>query len=211
MGRVQNHISEEKIIEYIKAKPGYTVKELAFKTKMGKSSILESFLVEVSFSSKDELYNPQFLPANVSIKRFNFHLYEKNHLAGNFFMVQSKETSIQLIYLSYSSDHKNIQKIDQKLFSIIHRNMQSTGIFVDVLEHPFQDHKNCMILCITEHWRCEEELIPKVNDLNLVSFVCRRKEKHVGAAVCINEKLSSEPRKELNDLSLGQFECGAAE
>ncbi|KAL3267788.1 hypothetical protein HHI36_006917 [Cryptolaemus montrouzieri] len=90
--------------------------------------------------------------------------------------------------------------------------MQSIGNAVDALKHLLHDHKNRKILCVTEHWRCEEELIPKVNDLNLVSHVCRQKGKHGGAAVYINEKLNSKPRKELNDLSvIGQFECAAAE
>ncbi|KAL3287678.1 hypothetical protein HHI36_002145 [Cryptolaemus montrouzieri] len=77
---------------------------------------------------------------------------------------------------------------------------------------PCSTYKICKILCGREHWGCEEELIPRVNDLNLVSDVCRQKGKHGGAAVYINEKLISKPRKELNGLSVvGQFECASAE
>ncbi|KAL3277879.1 hypothetical protein HHI36_013220 [Cryptolaemus montrouzieri] len=94
IGRVQNHVSEEKTIEYL-AEPGYEneavdVNELAFKTELDD---FKSISVKVSFSKKDELYNAQFL----SVKRFNFQLYEKNRPVGQFFMLQSKESSTPVI------------------------------------------------------------------------------------------------------------------
>lgn len=86
INRVKSHVTETIIEEYIRNKPGFKeeeieVKELEFERKKG---ALKSFLVKVAFLKKDELYNPEFWPENVGIKRFNFQVYEKNKPAGNF-------------------------------------------------------------------------------------------------------------------------------
>lgn len=74
-------------------------------------------------------------------------------------------------------------------------------------------NEDCFALCLTEHWKTEEQLKNcGVNDFKLVSCYCREEGEHGGAAVYIRENLASKPRNDIANLSeKSTFECAAAE
>lgn len=85
INRVKSHVTADMVKQHILNKPGFEketveVQELSQSDKSG----IKSFLVKAPISRKDELYQPQFWPPNVGIKRFNFNLYKKNRPAGDF-------------------------------------------------------------------------------------------------------------------------------
>lgn len=85
INRVRSHVTADVIKEYIIRKPGFEkevidVQELSLNDKRG----IKSFLVKAPLRRKDELYQPEFWPLNVGIKRFNFNLYKKNRPTGDF-------------------------------------------------------------------------------------------------------------------------------
>lgn len=86
INRVNPKVSEKTVENYIRKKEGFEnqeveVKELQFKIKKGD---LKSFMVKVPFERKDQLYNTDFWPKNVGIKRFNFSIFNKNRVENNF-------------------------------------------------------------------------------------------------------------------------------
>ncbi|XP_045474003.1 uncharacterized protein LOC123680252 [Harmonia axyridis] len=86
INRVKSHVTEEQVKNYIKSKNNFKdttveVKELSL---AGKHGDLKSFLVKVPFKHKDELYDTEFWPENVGIRRFNFRAYEKNRTSSDF-------------------------------------------------------------------------------------------------------------------------------
>lgn len=86
INRVNPKVSEKIVENYIRKKEGFEnqeieVKELQFKIKKGE---LKSFMVKVPFESKDQLYNTDFWPKNIGIRRFNFGIYNKNLVENNF-------------------------------------------------------------------------------------------------------------------------------
>lgn len=97
--------------------------------------------------------------------------------------------------------------------SIIHQNVQSLGNKIDRLQYTLQSHPSCSFLCITEHWKSENQLkLLKLQKFKLVSAICRKEGSHGGAAVYAHENLKAVPRKPLNGLSvIGSFECAVAE
>ena len=74
-------------------------------------------------------------------------------------------------------------------------------------------HENCEILCITEHWKSEEQLKSlTLNNFNLISMFCREENKHGGAAVYCKHGLKCKAQVKLNNLSIsGVFECAVIE
>lgn len=86
INRVKSHVTEEQVKNYIKSKNNFKdttveVKELSLAGKLGD---LKSFLIKVPFKHKDELYDTEFWPENVGIRRFNFRAYEKNRTSSDF-------------------------------------------------------------------------------------------------------------------------------
>lgn len=97
--------------------------------------------------------------------------------------------------------------------SIIHQNIQSLGNSVDQLQHFLQHQEDCKILCLSEHWKTEEQLkqLP-IQTFQLASAQCRGEGSHGGVAVYVNETIRCTARKKLNELSIiGTFECAVAE
>lgn len=85
INRVRSHVTADIVKEYINRKPGFEnetieVQELSLNDKRG----IKSFLVKAPLRRKDELYQPDFWPMNVGIKRFNFNMYKKNRPSGDF-------------------------------------------------------------------------------------------------------------------------------
>ncbi|XP_045476376.1 uncharacterized protein LOC123682034 [Harmonia axyridis] len=97
--------------------------------------------------------------------------------------------------------------------SLIHQNVQSIGNTINKLEYGLQDHKECMILCLTEHWKSKEQLISlPVKDFNLIGSFCRTEGSHGGSAVYLHKSIEGKKREELQKFSqCGDIECAAVE
>lgn len=91
--------------------------------------------------------------------------------------------------------------------------MQSIGNCVDRLQNILKDWNDCKFLCITEHWKSDQELVQiSIKNFKLISKVCRAKGKHGGAAVYTQMNVTSKCRTELQGLSvIGDIECAVAE
>lgn len=92
---------------------------------------------------------------------------------------------------------------------LFHWNFQGLGTAFNELECELKNHPECTMVCITEHWKTEEELkVMAIENFKLISSFCRDKGKHGGSAVYIK----CEPLKKLTNLSIsGIFECAAVE
>lgn len=75
------------------------------------------------------------------------------------------------------------------------------------------DSEDCFALCLTEHWKTEEQIKNyKIGNLKLVSLYCRGDNEHGGAAVYVREDLAAKARNDIANLSeRSTFECAAAE
>lgn len=66
------------------------------------------------------------------------------------------------------------------LSSIIHQNAQSLGNSIDKINQMLQDHCDCKILCLSEHWKSEGQLKSLgINNFNLISAFCREEERQI--------------------------------
>lgn len=76
-----------------------------------------------------------------------------------------------------------------------------------------QENPECMILCMSEHWKSTEQLDNLgINNFNLMSAFCREEGRHGGSAIYIHKSISAKQRHGLSKFSLCEiFECAAAE
>lgn len=76
-----------------------------------------------------------------------------------------------------------------------------------------QQHSECKFLCITEHWKSEQQLQTYgIEKFKLVCSYCRKEGQHGGAAIYADKQLRFKVRSKLNKLSIcGEFECAVAE
>lgn len=81
--RVKKHVTENMIVEYIKKQAGFEGENVEVKELLTASKATKSFLVTASFKKKDKMYDPDFWPENVGIRRFKPELHRKNE-EGNF-------------------------------------------------------------------------------------------------------------------------------
>lgn len=97
--------------------------------------------------------------------------------------------------------------------SVIHQNVQSLGNSVNRVEDMIQNNPDCKFLCLTEHWKTEDQLkMLPIKEFNLCSCFCREEGEHGGVAVYVHKTIKSNCRKNLNEWSLpGVFECAVAE
>lgn len=70
--RVKRHVIPENIISFIKLKPGYKDLMVEVKELPNTGNRLKCFVVTAPLSKKDEMYNPDFWPTGVGVKRFSF-------------------------------------------------------------------------------------------------------------------------------------------
>lgn len=92
--------------------------------------------------------------------------------------------------------------------------MQSIGNAVEELNEFLDQHKDTLFVCITEHWKTEDQLRNFVLDnFYLASSFCRRGEnEHGGSAVYVLNGVQATAMDRVNSLSVqGQFECAACE
>ena len=72
VNRVNNNTTQENVTSYIKGKQGFSDEKITVKELPGEPNQLKRFVVCAPFNKKDELYNPEFWPKNVGIRRFDF-------------------------------------------------------------------------------------------------------------------------------------------
>ena len=70
--RIQNSATDIKIKKYIKEKEKFKEQNVIVKEIPGEPSKYKRFVVTAPFSAKDDLYEPDFWPENVGVKRFDF-------------------------------------------------------------------------------------------------------------------------------------------
>nr|CAI5827938.1 unnamed protein product [Callosobruchus analis] len=110
------------------------------------------------------------------------------------------------------------QKQDQRktlnnYYCIIHQNVQSLGNSVDKINLVLQEHPLCKVLCVTEHWKSEEQLQQiGIQGFKLASSFCREEGHHGGAAVYVEKNVMFQENRNLNKISvIGEFECAVVE
>ena len=74
--RINNTATEQKIKEYITKSESFKEEKLTVKEIPGNPDKPKRFVVCAPFSKKDELYNPEFWPENVGIRRFDFQKHQ---------------------------------------------------------------------------------------------------------------------------------------
>lgn len=100
-----------------------------------------------------------------------------------------------------------------KNISVIHQNVQSLGNVVERIESELKEHPECEVLCITEHWKSEDQIkYLTIRNFKLISSLCRGELEHGGSAVYVKKNIKARPREDLKVLSIiGVFECAATE
>lgn len=86
--RVNRVTTEEQILDYISNKPGFDKKTTNVEEIPSDIDQLKRFLVTAPLEKKDTMYQPQFWPKNVGVKRFNIEKNKKflSERSGNFQM-----------------------------------------------------------------------------------------------------------------------------
>nr|CAI5821856.1 unnamed protein product [Callosobruchus analis] len=142
------------------------------------------------------------------------NLFDKQRNLANYYVNLNKDIG----------DHnkpENInyqQKQDQRktlnnYYCIIHQNVQSLGNSVDKINLVLQEHPLCKVLCVTEHWKSEEQLQQiGIQGFKLASSFCREEGHHGGAAVYVEKNVMFQENRNLNKISvIGEFECAVVE
>lgn len=76
--RIQRSVNENKIMQFIKQKQGFENLEIQVQELPTDQTQNKCFLVTAPFDKKEELYNVNFWPRNVGVKRYNFNI-QKNY------------------------------------------------------------------------------------------------------------------------------------
>lgn len=74
--------------------------------------------------------------------------------------------------------------------SFIHQKVQSIGNSIDEINEFVRSHQNCVGICVTEHWKTEQQLaIYNLDNYYLAAKLCRQEEnRHGGCAVYIKKR-----------------------
>lgn len=91
--------------------------------------------------------------------------------------------------------------------------MQSIGNCVDELEVFLEEHPECMFLCLTEHWKTEDQLRNYgIKNFYLAASCCREENKHGGSAIYAKSGIKFREKREATNMSvIGQIECSVGE
>lgn len=83
--RIKPHVTEDMIAKYINEKPNFVGDNIMVKQLKDNNSnkTLKSFVVTAPLKRKEEMYQTEFWPAGVGVKRFNFNLH-KSISTGDF-------------------------------------------------------------------------------------------------------------------------------
>lgn len=97
-------------------------------------------------------------------------------------------------------------------FSIIHQNVQSLKNSINIINHLTEQHEDCKILCITEHWQKKTQIgALGLNNFKLGSSFCREGG-YGGAAIYLHKDIQFMQRKKICDMSVEDiFECASVE
>jgi len=95
----------------------------------------------------------------------------------------------------------------------MHQNVQSIGNSINKLNVMLISHPECQVMCVSEHWKSEDQLKSfSINGLKLGASFCREEGRHGGTAVFVRNDVKSSARVKLNKLSISNvFECSAIE
>lgn len=98
-------------------------------------------------------------------------------------------------------------------FGILHQNVRSIGNSKELLEELMKENEEVKVLCISEHWKTEEQLqYHTIADFKLETYFCRKEKEHGGVAIYIRNGLPARERKDIKKMSKkGVFECVAVE
>lgn len=108
----------------------------------------------------------------------------------------------------------NSPKSSFNLWSVIHQNVQSIGNCLEEVQVLLNNHKNCVCMCITEHWKTEAQLEAYgMQNYYLAAKFCRKKENsHGGSAVYVERGHKSQEISHVKDLACENvIECCACE
>lgn len=102
---------------------------------------------------------------------------------------------------------------DFSVSSVIHHNVQSIGNCTDMLNVLLQENPECIALCLTEHWKSEDQLqFYGISNFRLITGYCRAAGQHGGVAVYGRKELKYRVYKTCHDITVPyHFECSAAE
>ncbi|KAG5867970.1 hypothetical protein JTB14_017562 [Gonioctena quinquepunctata] len=84
--RVKRAATEEQIMNYLTKTPGFDRNNTQVKEIRSSTNQLKRFLVTAPLDKKDLVYQPEFWPQNVGVKRFDFEKNRKflNYIGGHF-------------------------------------------------------------------------------------------------------------------------------
>lgn len=74
--RIKTHVTSDMILNFLKNKEEFDVSQVSAREIPSESGRLKRFVVTVPFSCKEAVYNPNFWPENVGIKRFDFKKHQ---------------------------------------------------------------------------------------------------------------------------------------
>lgn len=83
------------------------------------------------------------------------------------------------------------------------------------MEQFLQNHESCKILCCTEHWKTDSQLVNYgISNFQLLTSFCRQRENsHGGSAIFVsNNFIKCRPRNDIKSFSVEEiFECCGGE
>ncbi|CAH1959374.1 unnamed protein product [Acanthoscelides obtectus] len=120
----------------------------------------------------------------------------------------------QLIALDLKAARKEKttkQKESLAKIALLHQNVQSLGNSINEINQMLMDHDDCKFICITEHWKSQDQIINYgIRNFKLASCFCRKEGKHGGSAVFVSLAVQCLERSDIRSLSVvGSFECAA--
>lgn len=77
INRIKRHVDANMIRSYIKGKSNFTNEKVEVTEIPSEQNGLKRFVVRAPISRKDEMYDTNFWPKGVGIKRFSFHKHRE--------------------------------------------------------------------------------------------------------------------------------------
>ncbi|KAK9872632.1 hypothetical protein WA026_023847 [Henosepilachna vigintioctopunctata] len=94
INRVQRNVVETNIQDYILSKEKFSEVEISVREIPGNPNGLKRFVISAPYKFKEDLYECDFWPSGVGIKRFNFNKYKEQNNGINF--LDSRQTNKQI-------------------------------------------------------------------------------------------------------------------
>ena len=89
-------------------------------------------------------------------------------------------------------------------FKVIYQNIQCLNSKkINCIENSTTISKNPQVLCISEHWQCQESIETiKIRDYSLASSFCRSQHKNGGSAIFIINGIDFKERLDITNMSI---------